>query len=180
MAVADGSALLRICSRRPKARRCRRPWRWTGYSRPSAGRAGGWSAQRTGRSQISEWAHPRGGSRRRTDYTRRVLDRIAVKRPDPPGCEAQGGPGLAMTAQSVSVHHDRDDPSKKAAFEPVKLQLWLAIAAYPPGRLYRAVSPDENLNAALRRAMAARDQARRLPGHRAQGRCPRAALQPPR
>jgi hypothetical protein len=29
-------------------------------------------------SQISEWAHPRGGSRRRTDYTRRVLDRIAV------------------------------------------------------------------------------------------------------
>jgi hypothetical protein len=48
-----------------------------------------------------------------------------------------------MTAQSVSVHHDRDDPSKKAAFEPVKLQLWLAIAAYPPGRLYRAVSPDE-------------------------------------
>ena len=30
-------------------------------------------------SQISEWAHLRGGSRRRTDYTRRVLDRIAVK-----------------------------------------------------------------------------------------------------
>jgi hypothetical protein len=30
-------------------------------------------------SQISEWAHPRGGSRRRTDYTRRVLARIAVK-----------------------------------------------------------------------------------------------------
>jgi hypothetical protein len=100
------------------------------------------------------------------------------KRPDPPGCEAQGGPGLAMTAQSVSVHHDRDDPSKKAAFEPVKLQLWLAIAAYPPGRLYRAVSPDENLNAALRRAMAARDQARWLPHHRPQGRRPSAALQP--
>jgi len=44
-----------------------------------------------------------------------------VGRPDPPGCEAQGGPGLAMTAQSVSVRHDQDDPSKNAAFEPVKL-----------------------------------------------------------
>jgi hypothetical protein len=30
-------------------------------------------------SQIDEWTHPRGRSRRRTDYTRRVLARIAVK-----------------------------------------------------------------------------------------------------
>jgi len=31
-----------------------------------------------------------------------------------------------MTAQSVGVHHDSDDRSKNAGFEPVKLQLWLA------------------------------------------------------
>jgi hypothetical protein len=27
--------------------------------------------------EISAWAHPRGGSRRKTDYTRRVLKRVA-------------------------------------------------------------------------------------------------------
>jgi hypothetical protein len=38
-----------------------------------------------------------------------------AKRPDPPNCEAQGGPGLAMTAQSVSVHHDQAEGSKTRA-----------------------------------------------------------------
>jgi hypothetical protein len=38
-----------------------------------------WALGEASTSQISEWAHPRGGSRRRTDYTRRVLERIAVR-----------------------------------------------------------------------------------------------------
>jgi hypothetical protein len=38
-----------------------------------------WALGVASTSQIDAWAHPRGGSRRRTDYTRRVLERIAVK-----------------------------------------------------------------------------------------------------
>ena len=38
-----------------------------------------WALGVASTSQIDEWAHPRGRSRRRTDYTRRVLERIAVK-----------------------------------------------------------------------------------------------------
>jgi hypothetical protein len=38
-----------------------------------------WALGVASTSQIDEWAHPRGRSRRRTDYSRRVLDRIAVK-----------------------------------------------------------------------------------------------------
>src|SRR5262249_37846781 len=37
------------------------------------------------------------------------------------------------------------------------------VAAYPPGRVHRAVPPHQSPHAALRRPMAARDQARWLP-----------------
>jgi hypothetical protein len=41
-------------------------------------------------------------------------------------------------------------PSQNARFESAKLQLWLAnltvpnVSAYPPGRVYRAVSSNQN------------------------------------
>jgi hypothetical protein len=38
-----------------------------------------WALGEASTSQIDEWTHPRGRSRRRTDYTRRVLERIAVR-----------------------------------------------------------------------------------------------------
>jgi hypothetical protein len=38
-----------------------------------------WALGVASTSQIDAWAHPRGRSRDRTNYTRRVLNRIAVK-----------------------------------------------------------------------------------------------------
>ena len=59
-----------------------------------------------------------------------------------------------MTAQSVSVRHDSDDPSKNAGFEPVKVlkvaivvsQPYLVrhVAAYLACRVHRAVPPYQN------------------------------------
>src|SRR5262245_62300761 len=42
---------------------------------------------------------------------------------------------------------------------------WRDVAAYPPGRVHRAVPPDQNRQATLRQPMAARNQARRLQRH---------------
>ena len=53
-----------------------------------------------------------------------------------------------------------------------------AASAYPTSRVRPALPTDESAEAALRRAVAARDQARRLPGHRPQGRRTGEALQP--
>ena len=50
--------------------------------------------------------------------------------------------------------------------------------AHSPGRVHRAVPPDQNRHTAFGRPMAARDQARRLPHHCRQGRPASAVLQP--
>jgi hypothetical protein len=54
------------------------------------------------------------------------------------------------------------------------------VAAYPPGRVHRAVPPKQNRKAALWPRLAARDQARRVSGHRPQDGRTGQALQPPR
>ena len=43
--------------------------------------------------------------------------------------------------------------------------------AHPPGRVHRAVPPDQNGQTAFRQRLAARDQARRLPSHCPQAQC---------
>jgi hypothetical protein len=52
------------------------------------------------------------------------------------------------------------------------------VAAYPPGRVHRAVPSDKNHNTAVRQPMAARNQARWLPHHCPQDRWAGEALQP--
>ena len=54
------------------------------------------------------------------------------------------------------------------------------VAAYPPGRVHRAVPPKQNRQTALRQRLAARDQARWLSGHRPQECRTGKALQPSR
>src|SRR5258706_5292071 len=54
------------------------------------------------------------------------------------------------------------------------------VAAYPTGRVHRAVFPNENRQVAIRQRMAARDQARRVSGDRPEERRTGEALQPSR
>jgi hypothetical protein len=65
-------------------------------------------------SQISEWAHPRGGSRRRTDYTRRVLDRIAVNAHPLGGATDRPADVLAFET-ITTMHRSRMRPAPKLA-----------------------------------------------------------------
>src|SRR6516164_1513740 len=60
------------------------------------------------------------------------------------------------------VRHERDDASKNAGFEPVKVAIVVGqpylvrhVAAYLPGRVHRAVPSDQNHETTVRQPMAA-------------------------
>jgi hypothetical protein len=67
---------------------------------------------------------------------------------------AERGGAAPTIAQSVAAFPQ----DKRRAFRLHPRSLFRPhVAVYPPGRLYRAVSPDESPTAALRRALAARN-----------------------
>jgi hypothetical protein len=80
------------------------------------------------------------------------------------------------------AHNPRNGINKKGlvGFNPRLRTMRPALDrnACPAGGLHCAVPPHERPAGALRRALAARDQARRLPGHRPQDRQAREDLQP--
>ena len=78
------------------------------------------------------------------------------------------GPARAPIAWSQSGRADRR----------LALTRHLRTLYTPAPRFHRALPPHQSASTANRRSVAARDQTRRLPRRRAQGRRPRAALQP--
>jgi hypothetical protein len=82
------------------------------------------------------------------------------KRPDPPGVGARRA-GTCHNAPSPDGRRDQlsngGDPVW-VAITVAQLYLCPHVAAYPAGRVHRAVPSDKNDNTAVRRPMAARDQ----------------------
>ena len=88
------------------------------------------------------------------------------------GCESLRAIAAGLDERGIQVI-DRFDPGPLSRPSPMPLPF-----ACLPGRLHCAVPPHVCPAATFRRGMAARNQARRLPDHRPQGRQTGEALQP--